>query len=267
MAAPSCDRNSISRDGDDAVIDSLQLAPANSLRENFMLKKHSSELVSRTTRLYDISGNGEAHLVFLENDNKGIAHENQAWAARPDLGRFEFASGHAEGDENGLTEHNTWSAKFTFLVEGFALCGASLYSTAAFPVVSFLTQEKTQQQTRFSSAERRGSMSPVSPSAIPGLRAAEQQRDAELQPEDDGPVELDRVPALDTGRSGRWNWLRSCWETAVTLKTRWRREREIKGAVATLVELDDRTLRDMGIPDRSQIEQVVRYGRDRESLP
>ena len=39
-------------------------------------------------------------------------------------------------------------------------------------------------------------------------------------------------------------------------------EREIKKAVTALGEFDDRTLRDMGIPHRSQIEQVVRYCRD-----
>ena len=41
-----------------------------------------------------------------------------------------------------------------------------------------------------------------------------------------------------------------------------RREREIKKAVAAFAKLDDRTLRDIGIPQRSQIEQVVRYCRD-----
>ena len=41
-----------------------------------------------------------------------------------------------------------------------------------------------------------------------------------------------------------------------------RQEREIKKAVAALAKLDDRTLRDIGIPRRSQIEQVVRYCRD-----
>jgi len=39
----------------------------------------------------------------------------------------------------------------------------------------------------------------------------------------------------------------------------WRREREIKKAVAALLALDDRTLRDIGILHRSEIEQVVRY--------
>jgi uncharacterized protein YjiS (DUF1127 family) len=37
------------------------------------------------------------------------------------------------------------------------------------------------------------------------------------------------------------------------------REREIRRAVDALAKLDDRTLRDIGIPDRSQIERVVRF--------
>jgi uncharacterized protein YjiS (DUF1127 family) len=49
-------------------------------------------------------------------------------------------------------------------------------------------------------------------------------------------------------------------QTLLTERGRW--EREIKKAVAALAKLDDRTLRDIGIPQRSQIEQVVRYCRD-----
>jgi uncharacterized protein YjiS (DUF1127 family) len=40
------------------------------------------------------------------------------------------------------------------------------------------------------------------------------------------------------------------------------REREIRRAVDALAKLDDGTLRDIGIPDRSQIELVVRYWHD-----
>ena len=41
-----------------------------------------------------------------------------------------------------------------------------------------------------------------------------------------------------------------------------RREREIKRAVDALADCEDRLLRDMGFPDRSQIEQIVRNGRE-----
>ena len=52
------------------------------------------------------------------------------------------------------------------------------------------------------------------------------------------------------------------WRAIASRWTKWRRERQIKKAVVALAELDNRTLRDMGIPHPSQIERVVRYGRD-----
>jgi uncharacterized protein YjiS (DUF1127 family) len=64
-----------------------------------------------------------------------------------------------------------------------------------------------------------------------------------------------RTPSLTTS-GGKMGSLRTL------LAERGRREREIKKAVAALAKLDDRTLRDIGIPQRSQIEQVVRYCRD-----
>lgn len=60
----------------------------------------------------------------------------------------------------------------------------------------------------------------------------------------------------------RW----SCWaalgETTAVLWKHWRREREINRAVAALSSYDDRTLRDLGINGRADIERVVRYCRD-----
>jgi uncharacterized protein YjiS (DUF1127 family) len=52
-----------------------------------------------------------------------------------------------------------------------------------------------------------------------------------------------------------WNLITGFWAD-------WRREREVKKAVRDLAELDDRTLRDMGIPQRSLIERTIRHGRD-----
>jgi uncharacterized protein YjiS (DUF1127 family) len=65
-------------------------------------------------------------------------------------------------------------------------------------------------------------------------------------------VAYQRTPSLTT----------SAGSLRTLLAERGRREREIKKAVAALAKLDDRTLRDIGIPQRSQIEQVVRYCRD-----
>ena len=52
------------------------------------------------------------------------------------------------------------------------------------------------------------------------------------------------------------------YDATARLWAHWRREREIKRAVAALTQFDDRTLRDMGISSRSEIEQVVRYCHD-----
>jgi uncharacterized protein YjiS (DUF1127 family) len=65
-------------------------------------------------------------------------------------------------------------------------------------------------------------------------------------------VAYQRTPSLTT----------SAGSLRTLLAEHGRREREIKKAVAALAKLDDRTLRDIGIPQRSQIEQVVRYCRD-----
>jgi uncharacterized protein YjiS (DUF1127 family) len=55
---------------------------------------------------------------------------------------------------------------------------------------------------------------------------------------------------------------RKAWAAVANRWARWRREREIKKAVATLAEFDDWTLRDIGIPHRSQIEHAARCGRN-----
>ena len=47
-----------------------------------------------------------------------------------------------------------------------------------------------------------------------------------------------------------------------SLRMYWRNEREIRRAVRALAEFDDQTLRDMGIPDRSQVEFTVRFCRE-----
>ena len=42
----------------------------------------------------------------------------------------------------------------------------------------------------------------------------------------------------------------------------WRREREIARLTASLEQLDDEMLRDVGIEHKSQIESLIRHGRD-----
>ena len=67
--------------------------------------------------------------------------------------------------------------------------------------------------------------------------------------------------SFDADWSSHRIW-RKAWAPVANRWARWRREREIKKAVATLAEFDDRTLRDIGIPHRSQIEHAARCGRN-----
>jgi uncharacterized protein YjiS (DUF1127 family) len=71
-------------------------------------------------------------------------------------------------------------------------------------------------------------------------------------------AEIHDSPSFDADHP---TWLAWSWSIALDRWQHWRHEREIRKVVATLEELDDRTLRDIGIPDRSQIEQAARYGR------
>jgi uncharacterized protein YjiS (DUF1127 family) len=59
-----------------------------------------------------------------------------------------------------------------------------------------------------------------------------------------------------------FRWLASLKEAILSFHAHWQREREIRKAIAALTEFDDRTLRDMGIPSRSEIEHAVRCCRD-----
>jgi uncharacterized protein YjiS (DUF1127 family) len=47
-----------------------------------------------------------------------------------------------------------------------------------------------------------------------------------------------------------------------SLWAHWKNEREVRRAVRALAELDDETLREMGIQDRSQVEFTVRFCRE-----
>ncbi|WP_454625185.1 DUF1127 domain-containing protein [Bradyrhizobium cenepequi] len=59
-----------------------------------------------------------------------------------------------------------------------------------------------------------------------------------------------------------FRWLTSLKEAVLSLHAHWQREREIRKAVAALSQFDDRTLRDMGIVSRTEIEHAVRCWRD-----
>jgi uncharacterized protein YjiS (DUF1127 family) len=94
-----------------------------------------------------------------------------------------------------------------FIVEGFALCGASLHTTDLHQI------------------EYRGSRRAVD---LPGSRS----------------------------------WSAKAGALIMKLWSDWRREREIARLTSSLEQLDDAILRDVGIEHKSQIEWLIRHGRD-----
>ena len=175
-------------------------------------------------------------------DNSSPTHENLARAPRLDLADVKsppvIMPTMTRADRQKTAP---WSPLFTSFIEGFALYGASyggalLNAIATSSVESFPTEASTPQPEEISPCERRKFISLVSPAASPGTTA----------------------PARETSR----NWRTKHWSAIAGRWADWRRQREIKKAVAALTKLDDGTLRGLGIPHRSQIEQVVRYCRD-----
>jgi uncharacterized protein YjiS (DUF1127 family) len=155
----------------------------------------------------------------------------------------------------------TWPRLVWFLIEGFALYGASLHGIATLPVTVSDGEASAPQPRDSYWRERRKSISLVSSSASTGMTQREY-----------GPVDQIGVVSrtysstggygtLAVNRSSRRGWLIRIWRAIARRRTKWCREREIKQVVAALEEFDDRTLRDVGIRGRGEIEQAVRRGR------
>jgi len=150
------------------------------------------------------------------------------------------------------------AALLSSFMEGFALF--AMLHLPATPVDE-PSSAKAEPSEKMSAAERRRSLAIVSSSTrseVPGP-----------DPENNANRTASRSEALssDAGlvaycRSHYRNRPTKHWSAVAGRWRHWRREREVKKAVATLVELDDRTLRDIGIPHRSKIEYAVRYGRN-----
>ncbi|MBR0784874.1 DUF1127 domain-containing protein [Bradyrhizobium iriomotense] len=137
------------------------------------------------------------------------------------------------------------SVAFAFM-EGFALYGAALHPSAAMPVHAILAARRDWQ--------------PYPEAGEPEKPV--QNGDGRGTCSTGNVVKFDRALPREAQPERRWSWLRSAGEMLTVLLSHVRREREVRRAVAALTELDDRTLRDLGIRGRSEIERMVRYCRD-----
>ena len=160
-----------------------------------------------------------------------------------------------------------WPSAFWSFLEGFALYGASLHGLATTAVTTITSEVGARRPQEFPRRERRKSISLVSSSSCADITVLEREdvidRTAfgtRMPSTTDGFVysarQVDRYRLVHPG------WLAMIWRATASRWAKWRREREVKEAVAALAQYDERTLRDMGIPHRSQIEQIVRNGRD-----
>ena len=156
-----------------------------------------------------------------------------------------------------------WQSVLGFFLEGFALYGASLHWVATTAVTAIASEVDARERQKLARSERQKSISLVSPAARAETTILEREdaidrtafgtrmpstRDSFASP----------AREVDRYRFVHPSWLAMIWRAIASPWAKWRREREIKKAVVALAELDNRTLRDMGIPHRSQIEQIVR---------
>ncbi|MEA2911223.1 MAG: hypothetical protein QOJ15_3304 [Bradyrhizobium sp.] len=226
-----------------------------------MSEMHSSGSVKRIVRLQSIPSEAR----FAPREKNGLAHQQ---TSRPGLARAKslprVVPATTQADRIPI---DIWSWMIASFIEGFALYGASFHGIPALPVDPHSAKTGATPPEKNSFHGRHISL--VSSSADPVGKTPELGRSLDsLTPELGEPSATDRsagrdgLDALEFGQLNRWHWPTSCRGSVVTLWRHWRRERKIKKSVAALADFDDQTLFDMGIPRRSQIEQVVRYCHD-----
>jgi len=153
---------------------------------------------------------------------------------------------------------------FWLFLEGFTVYGASLPGFATTAVTAIGSEIGARQPLERS---RRQPASLVPSSARAEMTVLE--REDAIDRTSFGK----RIPSRRDGRqfpAGKVDryrfvhpgWLSMIWRAIASGWAERRREREIQRAVAALADYDDRMLLDMGISHRSQIEQIVRNGRD-----
>ena len=205
-----------------------------------MLKEHTSLNVNRLVGLHDPR----------EDAAVSAALSDASWIARqPAAARSASESGPAATSTIASTSDvpiSLWWSVLASFAEGFGAYGVVLYPTADFPIHDIPVAR------RESPPHRRGRE----------LIAIAHEYEPGLLSESRNIVQLGGGSARDAQPPWLRNPLALIYDAGVALWARWRRERQIRRAVAALAEFDDRTLRDMGIPSRSEIEQVVRYCHD-----
>jgi len=153
---------------------------------------------------------------------------------------------------------------YWLFLEGFALYGASVHGLATSAVTAITSEVVARRPPESFWRERRKSISLVSSAARAEMAVLENEDAVDRMAFGSGMPSTRDVAAreFDRYRFIHPGWLNRTWRAIASRWANWRREHEINKAVAALAEYDDRMLRDMGFPHRSQIEQIERNGRD-----
>jgi uncharacterized protein YjiS (DUF1127 family) len=226
VAAQHCNRNDIARLGDNPVTGGHQKSAHNDLWEHQMLAKGSSGSANRLLRPYDV-------LVV----DLGVMEGPSTKKGRPVLA--EVRSLPAVTEPTGADHLTTgfWSSVTKFLVEGFAQCAVSMHPTMFYPQEPDPEEPKILEPREMRWRERRRLIALVS------KPASRDEASCEAEHATSQAALAGAAAALVDGHPNEL-------------------EREIEKTVAALARLDDRTLWDLGILDRSQIELTVRYCHD-----
>ena len=153
---------------------------------------------------------------------------------------------------------------YWLFLEGFALYGASVHGLATSAVTAITSEVGALRPSERSWRERRKSVSLVSAASRAETAVLESEGAVDqiafgsgiLSTRDAAARAADRYRFIHPG------WLSMIWRAIASRWAKWRREREINETITAVADHDDRMLRDMGFPHRSQIEQIVRNGRD-----
>jgi hypothetical protein len=218
---------------------------------------NSSQSANSVARLYGVPS--RALRVNL-SDKSGIGHEGLARAPRLDgAGVRSYPPALVRLDRPNTAP---WSPILAFFMEGFALYGASYCASphviAALSVDSSRAEVSVPEPDEISWRERRSAMAIVPSSTRSKVMELEDDADR-ARP---GSEAASGKASFIADRSSRDNWLTRPWRAIARRWVQRRREREIKKAIAALVESDGRASRNFGIPNRSRDEQVARCRRD-----
>jgi uncharacterized protein YjiS (DUF1127 family) len=204
-----------------------------------MLKKHASRTADSFVELH--GSRKSAAVDVIPSDDSGMARRRSA--VRSGLPESNPAAASAIV-RPGYARTSLCLSVLAAFAEGFGAYSLALYPTADFPLETIVVARKEAlQQPGSRDLATAGRLHEANLLSVDARLGGGPAPDASLP-------WYRNLPALIYDKAAAASW------------AYWRREREIRKAVVALAQFDDRSLRDMGISSRSEIEQVVRYCHD-----